>query len=130
MEQRQNVGAGHVTMRRRDLLILGAGTAIAWPLIARAQQKAMPVIGYLSSGSSSPSAPFMAARAALRQGLSETGFAEGQNVAIEYRWAEGSYDRLPALAADLVGHRVDVILSSYCRILVTVGVRRRLEGVA
>src|SRR5712672_800259 len=76
----------------------------------RAQQKAMPVIGYLSSTSPGPNtAPSLAA---FRQGLSETGYVEGQNVAIEYRWAEGHYDRLPALAADLVGHKVDLIMAS------------------
>jgi len=82
--------------------------AAAYPLFAGAQQKPMPVIGYLGIGgwSSNRSSPFVAA---FRQGLSESGWVEGQNVSIEYRWAEGRYDRLPALAGDLVGHKVDVI---------------------
>jgi len=96
-------------LNRRDLLTRSAGTAIAWPLIARAQQKAMPVIGFLNSTSPGPFAPFVAA---FHQGLSETGYVAGQNVAIEYRWAEGIYDRLPELAADLVGRKVDLIATS------------------
>jgi putative ABC transport system substrate-binding protein len=92
--------------RRRALVVLLGGAALAWPRALRAQQKAMPVIGYLSSVSPGPSAPQVAA---FHRGLSETGYVEGQNVAIEYRWAEGSYDRLPALAADLVGRKVDLI---------------------
>jgi len=93
-------------MRRREFVQLAAGTAMTWPLATRAQQKALPVIGFLCGASPEPYAPYVAA---FRQGLSDTGYVEGQNVAIEYRWAEGRYDRLPALAADLVGHKVDVI---------------------
>jgi putative tryptophan/tyrosine transport system substrate-binding protein len=94
-------------MRRRELVLLMAGAmTAARPL--RAQQKAMPVIGYLGIASPVPAAPFLAA---FRQGLSETGYVEGQNLAIEYRGAEGRYDRLPALAADLVSRRVDVIMA-------------------
>ncbi len=85
------------------------GSAVTAPRTLRAQQMTMPVIGYLSTGSPGPNAPSVAA---FRQGLSETGYVEGQNVAIEYRGAEGRYDRLPALAADLVGRKVDVIAAA------------------
>jgi putative ABC transport system substrate-binding protein len=95
-------------MRRRELLLLVGGAVTASHAL-RADQKAMPVIGFLSSASPGPNAANLAA---LRQGLSETGFVEGQNVAVEYRWAEGRFDRLPELAADLVGRGVDVIVTS------------------
>jgi ABC-type uncharacterized transport system substrate-binding protein len=94
-------------MRRRDFLALLAG--VLGPITLRAQQKAMPVIGFLNGTSPGPAAAFVAA---FRQGLRETGYVEGQNVAIEYRWAEGHYDRLPGLAADLVGRKVDVIVAT------------------
>ena len=96
-------------MKRRDLLILSAGAGITAALSAGAQQKPMPVIGYLSSTSPGSNAPWVEA---FRQGLQENGYVDGQNLAIEYRWAASRYDRLPALPADLVARKVDVIAAS------------------
>jgi putative ABC transport system substrate-binding protein len=95
-------------INRRELMLLLTGATTATRSL-RAQQKAMPVVGFLASASPGPNASYVAA---FGQGLSQTGWVEGQNVAIEYRWAEGQYDRLPALAADLVSRNVDVITTN------------------
>src|SRR5215831_10887378 len=102
------LGLGVSPMRRRDFIALIGSSVAGWPLAARAQQAAVPVIGYLDGGSLGTSAHVVAA---IRKGLSETGYVEGTNVVIEYHWAEGNYNRLPVLVPDLVRRQVAIIIA-------------------
>ena len=95
-------------MRRRELVVMLAAGMVAWPLVAPAQQSAPPIIGFLHAASPSPIKDRLDA---FRAGLKEGGYTEGQNIAIEYRWAEGDYDRLPSLARELVARPVSVLVS-------------------
>ena len=109
-------------MERREFITLIGGAAVAWPLGAMAQQPVMPVIGFLHAGSLDGYANHVVA---FRQGLNEAGFIPNQNVAIEYRWAAGQYDRLPALASELTGRQVAVLVASETGLVASL---RRPEG--
>jgi hypothetical protein len=102
------LGAGEA-MRRREFIAFVGSTAVAWPLPARAEQSTVPLIGFLNTASPQPFANYVAG---FRAGLKETGYVDGRNVAIEFRWAEGHYDRLPEMAADLVRRKVVVLAAT------------------
>src|SRR5262245_50391693 len=103
------LGSGVSAMKRREFISLLGGAAVAWPLTARAQQSALPVVGYLNFGSPESDASKLTG---VRRGLNQTGYVEGRNFVIEYRWAGNQVDRLPALAADLVQLQVTVIVAA------------------
>jgi putative tryptophan/tyrosine transport system substrate-binding protein len=110
-------------LRRREFITLLGGAAAAWPLHARAQQASLPVVGFLNSASAQG---YASMAAAFKQGLKEAGYAEGQNVSIEYRWADNNNERLPALAADLAKRRVDVIFANSPSIPAALGVTKTI----
>ena len=108
VKQENNAGGRPGLIGRRDLIAMVGGAAVAWPLAARAPERALPLIGFLNGGAADRATGFLVG---IPRGLNEMGFVEGRNFAAEYRWADDHPDRLPALAADLVQRRVDVIVT-------------------